>query len=197
MKSSSVMEKAIKLLRGHFYGNIILLAAIFLLAIFNMIPLFMDGQAISVTAERYAIMITIIAIPASLKLFAHLLKKRPHPTDIWTATDKYKNTSFLRLYTLSTVTLMHIILFAISRNMNFFWFTVVLFIVFFFCKPSYPELENLTETTGEQEITEEEQAEAGQEKTESGKIEEQLKETYNNPEPIQYNYPENEQVAGK
>jgi len=38
------------------------------------------------------------------------------------------------------------VLFGISRNMNFFWFAILLFIVFLFCRPSYQELENLLET---------------------------------------------------
>lgn len=199
MKNTHVMEKTIKLLRGHYYGNIILLAVIFLFSIFSMIPLFTDGQAISATLERYAIMITIIAIPASLKFFADRLKKSACPVNIPTASNKYKNISFIRLYTISTVTLMNIFLFTISRNMNFFWFTVVLFIVFLFCKPSYAELEGLTKLPEEQGLTEEEGLVVPKQKErESGEMEEQLlEEIQNNPEPIEYNYPENEQVDGK
>lgn len=154
MKHGSTMDKAIRLLKRHYYGNITLLAVLFLLILFRVVPLFMDGQAVNVTAERYAIMVSIIAIPVSLKFFAHRLKKLPRPLETLTATEKYKNASFLRLYTISGVTLMHIILFGISRNMNFFWFTVVLFIVFLFCKPSYQELESLTEIPEEQRLTE-------------------------------------------
>lgn len=187
MKNTHVMEKTIKLLRGHYYGNIILLAVIFLFSIFSMIPLFTDGQAISATLERYAIMITIIAIPASLKFFADRLKKSACPVDIPTASNKYKNISFIRLYTISTVALMNIFLFTISRNMNFFWFTVVLFIVFLFCKPSYAELEGLTKLPEEQGLTEEEGLVVPKQKErESGEMEEQLlEEIQNNPEPIE------------
>ncbi|SCD19449.1 putative membrane protein [Proteiniphilum saccharofermentans] len=199
MKNTHVMEKTIKLLRGHYYGNIILLAVIFLFSIFSMIPLFADRQAISATLERYAIMITIIAIPASLKFFVDRLKKSACPVDIPTASNKYKNISFIRLYTISTVALMNIFLFNISRNMNFFWFTVVLFIVFLFCKPSYAELEGLTKLPEGQGLTEEEGLVVPKQKErESGEMEEQLlEEIQNNPEPIEYNYPENEQVDGK
>ncbi|WP_313380208.1 hypothetical protein [Proteiniphilum saccharofermentans] len=207
------MEKTIKLLRGHYYGNIILLAVIFLFSIFSMIPLFTDGQAISATLERYAIMITIIAIPASLKFFADRLKKSACPVNIPTASNKYKNISFIRLYTISAVTLMHIILFTISRNMNFFWFTVVLFIVFLFCKPSYEELENLTETPGKQGLPGEEKQQLQEEqlhpnqsygdhsRTDDRKAGEMQEKRFENiediPEPTHYKYPENEQVTGK
>ncbi len=30
-----------------------------------------------------------------------------------------------------------------SGNLNFFWITTVLFILFIYCKPSFPELEKL------------------------------------------------------
>lgn len=153
MKNQNIMDKAIGLLRGHYFGNIIVLVVIFLLIVSGLIPFFTDGLLINTTVERYAIMITIIVIPASLKYFAHRLKKLPRPMGTGEATAKYKSAFFLRLYPISTVTLMHIVLFGFSRNMNFFWFTIVLFIIFFFCKPSYEELENLTkdeqEATGE------------------------------------------------
>jgi len=145
MKNINTMKKVIKLLRRYYYGNIISLAVAFLLFIFNLIPLFTDGRAVSITLERYAIMVTIIIIPVSLKFFAYKLKKTTRPLETTIAAERYKNIFFLRLYSISAVALMHIILFAISRNMNFFWFTIVLFIVFFFCKPSYIELEYLTE----------------------------------------------------
>ena len=44
---------------------------------------------------------------------------------------------------------MNIALYAISGNMNFFWFTIILFIIYYFCRPYYPELTGLTEK-GEQ-----------------------------------------------
>lgn len=156
MINTDKMEKTIGLLKRHYYGNIILLVVVFLLLLFRIIPLFTDGQPVGITVERYAIMITIIAIPVSLKFFAHRLKKISRPLETVVATEKYKNASFLRLYTISVVTLIHILLFGITRNMNFFWFIVVLFIVLLYCKPSYEELENLTEIPGEQ-IPEEEE----------------------------------------
>ena len=206
MKNGATMDKAIKLLKGHYYGNIILLAVVFLLILFRIVPLFADGQAVNVTAERYAIMITILAIPVSLKFFAYRLKKIPRPVETVAATEKYKNASFLRLYTISAVTLMHIMLFGISLNMNFFWFTVVLFIVFLFCKPSYEELESLTEVPGEQNLPEEEEQQLQEEQlhpnqpygehsqTDDRKAGEVQEEQF---EEIQNNYPENEQVTGK
>lgn len=199
------MDKAVGLLKGHYYGNIILLAVIFLLAIFSVIPLLTAEQVINITIERYAIMITIILIPVSLKFFAHQLKKIPRPSEVVIATEKYKKASFLRLYTISAVTLMHIILFSISRNMNFFWFTVVLFIVFLYCKPSRGELQSLIEEPEEKNLTEEEQVEqsyptlsdedqnpTGEEELESGEMQEQLAKAQDKAGQKQSNHPTNE-----
>ncbi len=144
MNNRNIIESAIKLLKIHYYGNIILLAIFFLLLLFGLIPLFVDSRAVNITLERYVIMITIIVIPVALKFFASRLKKAVLPMEAAIAATKYKNIYFVRLYTIGVVTLMQIILFALSRNMNFFWFTVVLFIIFIFCKPSYEELESLT-----------------------------------------------------
>jgi hypothetical protein len=156
MRNIDKTNKTIELLKWHYYGNIVMLAVVFLPVLSRVIPFFTDGQmSVSVTMERYAIMISIIAIPVSLKFFAHRLKKLPRPLETATAAEKYVNASFLRLYVISGVTLMHIVLFGISRNMNFFWFTVVLFIVFLFCKPSYEELKSLTEAQEEEKAPKE------------------------------------------
>lgn len=141
------LQRAIKTLNIHYYGNIFVLSVLFLLSIFKLIPFFEDIYPNNVTIERYAIVIAILAIPISLKFFATQLKKLPRPLEIATAAKKYKKASFLRIYTLSVVMVMQITLFTLFRNMNFFWITVVLLVVIFlFCMPSYSELEALTET---------------------------------------------------
>lgn len=150
------METTIWLLNKHYYGSILLLVLAFLAVLLLAFPPIAMEQAVGIIIERYAIMITIIAIPFSLKFFAHRLKKLERPLETEIAIIKYKRASYLRLYTLSAVSLMLILLFAISRNMNYFWFTVVLFIVFLFCKPSFAELENLTIAPEKQSAPEEE-----------------------------------------
>lgn len=148
------MEKTIAILKRHHYGNIIFLAVTILLISLRIAPLFSTGQSIGVTLERYAIMITIIVIPVTLKYFSHQLKKMAKPLEKSVAIKMYKRAFYLRLYSLSAVTTMLILLFAISRNMNFFWFILVMMIVFQFCSPSHDELENLTENPEEERIPE-------------------------------------------
>ncbi|MDR0422799.1 MAG: hypothetical protein LBH72_07310 [Proteiniphilum sp.] len=146
MRNIDGTDRSFRLLAGHYYGNILLLALLFLLTLLRLFPFpAADGQpGVSLTLERYAIMITIIAIPVSLKCFALRLRKLPRPQEAAAAAEKYGKSILLRLYTVSGVTLMHIILFGISRNMNFFWFTALLFTVFLFCKPARAELESLS-----------------------------------------------------
>lgn len=156
MRSENKIFETIRLLKRHYRGNILFLVLLLLITLFDIIPLFGDNQQVSVTLERYAIMIPIIAIPLLLKYFANRIKKTARPVEIAAAIEIYKKTSFIRLYTLTAITLGQIILFGYSRNMNFFWFTVVLFVVFLFCSPSYEELKAMVEKemNGEEQLKE-------------------------------------------
>lgn len=149
-------DRIITHLKREYYGNLILLTGLFILVLLRSIPFPENIFEVSITLERYAILITLIAIPAALKLFSDRLKKAPRPMQPEEAAKKYKKLSRLRLYTISAVTLMNIVLFAFSRNTNFLWSTVVLLVVFLFCQPSYIELKSLSELseTGESEMEE-------------------------------------------
>lgn len=144
-ETKNIFDGTISSLRLQYWLSIAVLASFFLLIIFDLIPFPFEKNDISVTLERYAIVITIIAIPAALKLFAVMLKKVPSSPDTELVVKSYKKASSIRLLIINVATLMNISLYAISGNMNFFWFTIVLFIIYVFCKPSYPELANLAE----------------------------------------------------
>lgn len=137
------MTKTIKELNVHYYTSIIVLAILFLLVIFKLIS-FETTISETVTVEMYAIALTLIAIPVALKLFADKIKKKPRGTDKIKIVQTYKSAFLLRLYVINTVVLGNIVLFAVSGNNNFMWLTVISFIVYMFCKPSYQDLENLT-----------------------------------------------------
>ncbi len=143
IETDKKLDATIKLLRTHYRLNIIILVVLFLLAMFKLTPFFAEKQIVNIIIERYIIVITIIAIPGILKLFAHLLSKVPQGVDIDLAIDKYKKAFYTRLYTISSLSLINIILYDYSGNMNFFWITTVLFLLFIYCKPSFPELEKL------------------------------------------------------
>ena len=151
IETDKKLDATIKLLRTHYRLNIIILVILFLLAMFKLTPFFAEKQIVNIIIERYIIVITIIAIPGILKLFAHLLSKVPQGVDIDLAIDKYKKAFYTRLYTISSLSLINIILYDYSGNMNFFWITTVLFLLFIYCKPSFPELEKLVRPVVETE----------------------------------------------
>jgi hypothetical protein len=145
------METAIRHLYRHYFVSISLLGLLLLLLLFHLLPFWQDSQPVSITLERYLIMLTLIAIPSTLKWFATRLKKSPRPLMWEDASRRYRQLYFIRLYILTAVTLTHILLFGISRNLNFFWFSLVLFIIFLFCRPSIPEIESLLVEPGKKE----------------------------------------------
>ena len=151
IETDKKLDATIKLLRTHYRLNIIILVILFLLAMFKLTPFFAEKQIVNIIIERYIIVITIIAIPGILKLFAHLLSKVPQGVDIDLAINKYKKAFYTRLYTISSLSLINIILYDYSGNMNFFCITTVLFLLFIYCKPSFPELEKLVRPVVETE----------------------------------------------
>ncbi len=151
---NSRIEATIMLLKKHYRIYIYILVVLFFLAMFQVLPFFHDKRPVSIILDRYIIVITIIVIPSALKLFSNMLKKIEPGKGIDYTIEKYKNATYIRLYSLSALSLVHIMLYHYSGNMNFFWFTVVLLIVFIYCKPSFPELARLIEDK-EVEIEEE------------------------------------------
>ncbi|MDR1517300.1 MAG: hypothetical protein LBS52_04255 [Dysgonamonadaceae bacterium] len=139
--------KVLRQLNIHYFASIAVLAVLFVLAILKIVRFSETPQAVSLTVEMYAVVITLVAIPILLKTFAERLKKikqaGANPSE---ATRQYKMAYFVRLYALAFVTVGNIVLYALSRNQNFLWLTVALFVIFLFCKSSEKEIFSLTET---------------------------------------------------
>ena len=169
MNDSPAIDRTIRLLKRHYYGNIIFLAGLFLGVLLRILPFPEAAVPVSITVERYALMITLIAIPVALKLFANRLKKIPGLSETEAALHSYKKISYRRLYTISGVTLMNILLFTFSRNPNFMWFTLVLFMIFLYCSPSYTEVMSLTGMPEEELKVEQEPKERSEDEETPGK----------------------------
>jgi hypothetical protein len=164
----------IRQLKVHYYGNVILLAIFFVLVFFRVISFGSGEMTVSYALEVYAILITLLVIPLSLKQFSVRLKKLPRPSEKSVAEKVYKNAFFLRLYPLSVAALGNIALFGLTRNVevaqghdtfwfginNFLWFSIIILAVFAFCKPSAEELEKLSETTATAAQTQQSPSEA-------------------------------------
>ncbi|MFA6701377.1 MAG: hypothetical protein WCR12_02280 [Dysgonamonadaceae bacterium] len=144
---------AIRCLRKHFYLNLFVLTALFLLTLFDIIEL-KTPIAINTMVEMYLILFIIISIPIVLKGFADKIKKLPKNIDRESAIYAYKKSSFVRLYFLSIMTLVSCMIYAFSQNKNFMYITVILLVALLFCKPSYPELIAITESENVSETPE-------------------------------------------
>lgn len=139
------MAKIIKQLNLHYYIHIFILGILFIVAFLNPGELFQPILIPGVATEMYVIGLTLLVIPLALKMFADRVKKIPKEADNVKSVHSYKSAFLLRLYIVSFATLVNIILYAFSRNTNFMWLTVVLFVVFAFCRTSQSELESITE----------------------------------------------------
>lgn len=129
MREENKIDKAIRLLKAHYYVNIIFLASLFFTFSVSSASLFFhEKKTISVTLETFTLIISIVAVPGALKYFAIGMKKIHSPLEACAAIKKYKWLSFTRIYILSIAALTNIILYGYSGNMNFFWFTVVFFL---------------------------------------------------------------------
>ncbi len=150
----SIEEKTIHQLKAHFYIYVAMVAVFFLLALFDVFPFTQNPQLNNLAVQQYAIILTLIAIPAALKLFAVKFKKIDKTDKIF-AIQEYKKIYFLRLYIIGFATLANIVLFALTRNNNFMWLAVISLVIYAFCKPSADEIYSLAETDTKQ--TEQEQ----------------------------------------
>lgn len=151
--TSTAEDIAIRILRKHFYTNIIVLAALFLLILFDIIK-FKTPIEINTMFEMYLILFIIVSIPIILKGFADKIKKLPKNIDRDSAINSYKRISYVRLYFLSFMTLVSSMIYALSQNNNFMYIAFIMLIILLFCKPSYPELMSITESEEVHEITE-------------------------------------------
>lgn len=136
------MTKTIRELNRHYYISIVLLAVFFLIVLLKAIG-FGTPVSVTMTAEMYAIGITLLLIPVALKLFAEKVKKIPKGTGKDKTMKHYKDAWLLRMYIVNAVTAGNIFLYALSQSKNFIWLAVISFIVYMFCKPSYQELETV------------------------------------------------------
>ncbi|NDV67517.1 hypothetical protein [Dysgonomonas sp. 25] len=131
-------KKIYKRLSIFFWLNIVLLGGFFLFILqqkgenFGNIPS-------NVALERWAIIITIAAIPFALKVFHSLLKKLKageaahfHNKYVWLYT--------ARILILDMVALLNIIAFEIYESNNFIYLTIVIIFAMMFCYPNRNEL---------------------------------------------------------
>ena len=121
---------------------VIVTLVVLLLAVMFGLKSFPAGNAeSSVIAERYAIGLTLIVIPLSLKLFADKAKKiTASKSGDKEKMKQFKNAFVTRLSLLGVVGLMNTVLYGFMQNSNFMWLAVITFLAFAFCRTSEGEL---------------------------------------------------------
>lgn len=134
-------EKNIKKLWTIFYGTLIAIAVLFFLILFRVID-FSTSQALPIAVSQYTIIVTLIGIPAALKIYANMVKGNTSDTNLLSL---YNKAFGIRLAIIELLMLANTILFGLSRDKNYMWAVVVLGVILIFCKPSLTELQNLTQ----------------------------------------------------
>ena len=135
------VNQTVKRLNGVHQVVIITLVVLMLASMFGLFKLFASDADAGVVAERYAIGLTLIAIPLSLKLFADRIKKMKSGDDgMELKISRFKNAFYLRISILSVVGFVNILLYSIMQNSNFMWLAAITFIAFAFCRTSAGEL---------------------------------------------------------
>lgn len=138
------INKTVKQLNKAYLIVIITLIVLLLAVMFGLNSFIAENTGSSVIAERYAIGLTLIAIPLSLKLFADKTKKiTASENDNDVKIRQFKNAFIVRLSVLGVVGLVNTLFYAFMQNSNFMWLAVITFLTFSFCRTSADELNSL------------------------------------------------------
>lgn len=105
----------------------------------------------SITAEQIILLLTLVAVPTSLKMHSNRIKKLKADTSV-TPVEKieaYTQAFVRRISILEIVALVNIIFYAIKHSDNYMWLAVITLIAFVFCRASEKELLSLLQTEKE------------------------------------------------
>ena len=136
MKTRSVIQR----LKYLFYFALGIQVILLINVAFKWINLTAETANVSLTVERYALLITLISIPGALKLFSIIMKGNKHRESEKETTMLYIKAFTVRFTILILVATMNIILFALTFNQNFLLLTLATFTAYIF---SYPSDNNL------------------------------------------------------
>jgi len=121
-----------KILKSTFIVSIIISVIAFILVVAYTTKYEINSP--NVILERYAILITLIGIPLSLKLFHYKLKKTDTAKPLLYL-KKYRLYYFIRLGILLFIYLFNIISLYITGSKNFYFMVIIIIFAFFLCAP--------------------------------------------------------------
>ena len=130
------LESMIHSLKYLFYIAFGIQIIVFVSIAFKWIDLSRESIIVPVVIERYALLLTLVSIPAALKLFFIIMKRNKHPEDESTTNNIYVKAFITRFGILFLVASVNILLFAFSLNQNFMLCTLVTFTAYLFTYPS-------------------------------------------------------------
>ncbi|HTN68850.1 MAG TPA: hypothetical protein VLZ33_05245 [Dysgonamonadaceae bacterium] len=130
------VKSVVPFLKRLFYISIGAQFVFFISVAFKWIEIMPDSTDISITLERYALLVTLISIPGALKLFSVIMKKNKQPEDEKTTNAIYIKAYITRFGILFLVASINILLFAISFKQNFLLCSLVTFTTYLFCYPT-------------------------------------------------------------
>ena len=131
MKSESMISS----LKYLFYIAFGIQVIIFISITFKWIDLSREAIVVPVAIERYALLLTLVSIPAALKLFFYIMKRNKELQD-----ENATNTVYVRAFIVRLVASVNVILFAFSFNQNFMLCTLITFTAYLFTYPSTKHL---------------------------------------------------------
>ncbi len=111
-------------LKLFFWSNVIILIGVLLFLLQIKGPDFGEHIEGNVVLERYAIILTLVAIPGALKLFSVLINKKKEQSSDQFLTD-YLKIYMLRAAILDIVVIVNLIGFYIYEASNFVYLTIV------------------------------------------------------------------------
>lgn len=132
MKTKAMIQS----LKYLFYTAFGIQVIVFVSIAFKWIDLSREAIIVPIAMERYALLLTLVSIPAALKLFFIIMKKNKHPEDESTTNNIYVKAFIARFGILFLVASINILLFAFSFMQNFLLCTLITFTAYLFTYPS-------------------------------------------------------------
>jgi hypothetical protein len=134
-----------------FWLNIVLLTVALLVVLQAKGADFASFPTTNVSSERYAIILTLALIPASLKLF-HSYHQKIKELEQDTFLRKYTIAYYLRIVIFDIAVILNLTGFQLYNTQNTMYLTIMIIFVLFFCYPNKIALQNEFESEESENI---------------------------------------------
>lgn len=139
---TDIVKKNYRRLQVAFTATFLSGIALFVCATLLRLREIVHGGSPSIVMERYGILVTLIAIPSSLKVYHYFVRKiagRPEASRL----SSYSRAYFFRLSILTLALLFDFAGLYVTGSRNFFYMFFVVLMAFLFCLPNKSEIATL------------------------------------------------------